>query len=302
MARLALAAVVGLSLAHSSLSYQAHRPLATSGAASARGHAVCATAPVQQWQVFLRRPALRRTGDPSGQLQMAVAGSEAVGEVEGEEVQALMAAELAEEAARETVRKVVEAMMQQSSVSMAPAPHGSLPPRLWLDNVDALLNEPVYKNVMYQRLESCSSEEELVLLEVPRGIITLYFCSMLSPRSLPVYCSPVWVQVVDEKLLQFKKDQRDTRNKAKLEFIIGASLEGPQVLSVAHAHEHARMHICIQHPSIRTIFTYSRSVHAAPTRLQMEQCLEGLDQTMLRACGLVAHTITLLLSNNGWCA
>ena len=49
---------------------------------------------------------------------------------------------------------------------MAPAPHGSLPPRLWLDNVDALLNEPVYKSVMYQRLESCSSEQELVLLEV----------------------------------------------------------------------------------------------------------------------------------------
>ena len=49
---------------------------------------------------------------------------------------------------------------------MAPAPHGSLPPRLWRDNVDALLNEPVYKSVMYQRLESCSSEQDLVLLEV----------------------------------------------------------------------------------------------------------------------------------------
>jgi len=111
--------------------------------------------------------------------------------------------------------------------------------------------------------------------------------------------------VVDEKLLQFKKDQRDTRNKAKLEFIIGASLEGPQVLSVVHAHEHAHMHICIQHPSILTIFTYSRSIHAAPTRLQMEQCVEGLEQTMLRACGVVAHTITVLLvllANNGWCA
>ena len=54
----------------------------------------------------------------------------------------------------------------QSAATMAPAPHGSLPPRLWLDNVDALLNEPVYKSVMYQRLESCSSEQDLVLLEV----------------------------------------------------------------------------------------------------------------------------------------
>jgi len=37
-------------------------------------------------------------------------------------------------------------------------------------------------------------------------------------------------QVVDEKLLQFKKEQRDNRNKAKLEYIIGAALEGPQAL------------------------------------------------------------------------
>jgi len=59
----------------------------------------------------------------------------------------------------------------------------------------------VYKSVMYQRLESCSSEQELMLLEV-----------------------------VDEKLLQFKKEQRNSRNKAKLEYIIGAALEGPQAL------------------------------------------------------------------------
>ena len=50
-------------------------------------------------------------------------------------------------------------------------------------------------------MESCSSEQELVLLEV-----------------------------VDERLLQFKKEQRDNRNKAKLEYIIGAALEGPQAL------------------------------------------------------------------------
>ena len=36
--------------------------------------------------------------------------------------------------------------------------------------------------------------------------------------------------MVDEKLLQFKKEQRDNRNKAKLEYIIGAALEGPQAL------------------------------------------------------------------------
>ncbi|EKX36938.1 hypothetical protein GUITHDRAFT_116961 [Guillardia theta CCMP2712] len=38
------------------------------------------------------------------------------------------------------------------------------------------------------------------------------------------------LEVVDEKLLEFKKEQRDLINKAKLEYIIGAALEGPEVL------------------------------------------------------------------------
>ena len=47
---------------------------------------------------------------------------------------------------------------------------------------------------------------------------------------LHLFLNTSLAQVVDEKLLQFKKEQRDNRNKAKLEYIIGAALEGPQVL------------------------------------------------------------------------
>eukprot|EP00960_Hanusia_phi_P002770 82173-Hanusia_phi.AAC.2 len=104
-----------------------------------------------------------------------------------------------EEEIRQKISQVVEQMMSKSPAAMAPAPFGELPPRLFLDNAEALLNEPIYKNVMYRRLEECSSEEELQLLEV-----------------------------VDEKLLEFKKEQRDLINKAKLEYIIGAALEGPE--------------------------------------------------------------------------
>jgi hypothetical protein len=222
--RLALAAVVGLFCAHSSLSFNApHRPVLigarTSGAACAvqkcigvaetrrSDHAVNARMPF--WGLR-RKPAppaalLRPACSQQGRrliLSMTAAGPAAVQDADEQEQGPIMtAAQIAEEEARECVTEVVEVMMQESVATMAPAPYGSLPPRLWLDNVDALLNEPVYKSVMYQRLESCSSEQELVLLEV-----------------------------VDEKLLQFKKEQRDNRNKAKLEYIIGAALEGPQSL------------------------------------------------------------------------
>ena len=55
----------------------------------------------------------------------------------------MTAAQIAEEEARECVTEVVEVMMQESVATMAPAPYGSLPPRLWLDNVDALLKRQV---------------------------------------------------------------------------------------------------------------------------------------------------------------
>eukprot|EP00961_Rhodomonas_salina_P036401 489116-Rhodomonas_salina.2 len=71
---------------------------------------------------------------------------------------------------------------------MRPAPLGELPPTLFTDHQSALLNEPVYKSVMYRRLEACKSEEELQQLEA-----------------------------VDEILLTWKKEQRDSVNKEKLE-------------------------------------------------------------------------------------
>lgn len=216
----ALAAVVGLSLAHSTISFQAHHPVGAGGAQrsmhsmqslkaeGARGR-ICvpvllrvvkfcpSLVPSEELPLGVRRTPSTRPQ----KLMMAAAGSGSAVQVDAEEGPVVTAAQIAEEEAREYVSEVVEVMMSQSPATMAPAPIGSLPPRLWLDNVDALLNEPVYKNVMYQRLEACSSEQELVLLEV-----------------------------VDEKLLQFKKEQRDNRNKAKLEYVIGAALEGPQAL------------------------------------------------------------------------
>lgn len=61
-----------------------------------------------------------------------------------------------------------------------------------------------------------------------RGVWRLQ-CSVLL-RTVPVVSFLAHGQVVDERLLQFKKEQRDNRNKAKLEYIIGAALEGPQAL------------------------------------------------------------------------
>lgn len=180
----ALAAVVGLTLAHSTISFQAH-PMGAGGAQRSmhsvqslkidgvRGRACVPVllrdttfrpSLVPSEELLLR---MRRT--PSTRVQklaMAAAGSGSAVEVGGEEGPVLTAAQIAEEEARDCVSEVVDVMMSQSPATMAPAPLGSLPPRLWLDNVDALLNEPVYKNVMYQRLEACSSEQELVLLEV----------------------------------------------------------------------------------------------------------------------------------------
>ena len=63
-----------------------------------------------------------------------------------------------EEEIRQKITMVVDQMMSKHPAAMAPAPLGELPPRIFLDNVEALLNEPVYKNVMYRRLEECSSE------------------------------------------------------------------------------------------------------------------------------------------------
>ena len=161
----------------------------------------CLQAPIGR-PLPARRPLLRRPQSAvRARVQLRMTAAEPVVEGDENDQGPMTAAQVAEEEARRDVTSVVEVMMRETPATMAPAPLGSLPPRLWLDNVDALLNEPVYKSVMYQRLESCSSEQELVLLEV-----------------------------VDERLLQFKKEQRDNRNKAKLEYIIGAALEGPQAL------------------------------------------------------------------------
>ena len=51
---------------------------------------------------------------------------------------------------------------------------------------------------------------------------------------------------MDEKLLQFKKEQRDNRNKAKLEYVIGAALEGPQV----RERERESMFLCFKRLSM----------------------------------------------------
>jgi len=109
--------------------------------------------------------------------------------------------EAAEQKAKSEVYHVVETMMKSDSSSMRPAPLGELPPTLFTDHQSALLNEPVYKSVMYRRLEACKSEEELQQLEA-----------------------------VDEILLTWKKEQRDSVNKEKLEIIIGCALAGPEML------------------------------------------------------------------------
>ncbi|KAJ1477010.1 hypothetical protein T484DRAFT_1822843 [Baffinella frigidus] len=84
------------------------------------------------------------------------------------------------------VTEVVETMMLKAMECMRPAPMGELHPTLFLDNAEALLNEPVYKSVMYRRLESCNSEGELQNLEEELQKL----------------------EVVDEVLLQFKKEQK----------------------------------------------------------------------------------------------
>eukprot|EP00281_Chroomonas_sp_CCMP1168_P030427 CAMPEP_0206255696 /NCGR_PEP_ID=MMETSP0047_2-20121206/24379_1 /ASSEMBLY_ACC=CAM_ASM_000192 /TAXON_ID=195065 /ORGANISM="Chroomonas mesostigmatica_cf, Strain CCMP1168" /LENGTH=374 /DNA_ID=CAMNT_0053682101 /DNA_START=39 /DNA_END=1163 /DNA_ORIENTATION=- len=106
-----------------------------------------------------------------------------------------------EEEQKARVASVIEVMMKTPEGALEPAPKGSLPPDIYEVNMEALLNEPVYKAVMYARLEQCVTEEELHQLEI-----------------------------VDELLLDVKKRQRDAWNKEKLEIILGAALEGPTIL------------------------------------------------------------------------
>ena len=164
-AKVALAAVVGLSLAHASWSFQAPRPLLQAGGAARRA---AAEAPARAARALRRLslPKAPRARAPRLQMAREAAPGPAVGEMDMGGEMPMTAAQIAEEEARRQVSEVVEIMMGEMPATMAPAPIGSLPPRLWVENVDALLNEPVYKSVMYQRLESCSSEQELMLLEV----------------------------------------------------------------------------------------------------------------------------------------
>ena len=76
-----------------------------------------------------------------------------------------------EEEIRQKITMVVEQMMSKNPAAMAPAPFGELPPRIFVDNVEALLNEPVYKNVMYRRLEECSSEVFQSQIDLPTLVL-----------------------------------------------------------------------------------------------------------------------------------